>query len=187
MTRLDFTDWLNSLYGTFGKNKPASHVLESTFRRVETLPDGFFAYAMERLEDRESLPANLGLELRHVLWPEYLQHNPGLQARHVEQIGCINCRHSRMPGILWAKDDAGHVYAFPCVCNTLPSLAHLRHWTKAQLQGAGFSLDVFPVTASASRPQKVPGLGDVIDAAARERTQHLPAREREAYAAAGAF
>lgn len=188
MTKLDFSDWLNSLYGSFGKAKPQPHVLESVYKRVETLPDGFFAFAMERLEDRDSLPANLGFELRRNLWSEYLQQNPSLLARHAEQVGCDNCRNSRAPGMLWAKDATGHVYAFPCVCNATPSLAHLKHWTRAQLFGAGFSLDVFSNTAPAddslafSRPKKLQGLGEIVDVAAKDRTRHLPAREREAYA-----
>ena len=182
MDRQNFTYWLQRVYAAFGKT-PNAATMSAVFRRVDGLPDGFFEYAAERLEDREALPVNLGRELRRVLWPEYLEKNPGLRAREQRQ-GCRECAGSGMPGILWAYGPDGHRYACPCVCNNNPGLAHLRHWTRREIEAAGLTLrdPLAPVDAPARR-RPLP-VGGQPDAQARQRLRHVPDVERVDYGAA---
>lgn len=184
MDRQNFTYWLQRVYAAFGKT-PNAATMSAVFRRVDGLPDGFFEYAAERLEDREALPVNLGRELRRVLWPEYLEKKPGLRARE-PQPGCNQCAGG-MPGIIWAYGHDGHRYALPCVCNSLPSLAHLRHWTRREVEAAGLSLfdSTMPVQAGGNAQSlQRPAVGEVADGRARERMRHLPEQERVDYGAA---
>ena len=76
MDNLQFLSWMKTLYGTFGKAASQAHVVDAAYRRVEGMPDAFFTFALEKLEDLDALPQNLGRELRTVLWPEYLAAHP---------------------------------------------------------------------------------------------------------------
>jgi len=182
MDKVRFAEWIRGVYAAFGKAAPAQGVMAAVYRRIDGLPDGFLAFAAEQLEDRDSLPANLGRELRRVLWPEYLEKNPELRAREQPR-GCRECAGSPDPGIIWAWSRDGHRYALPCVCNTVPSLAHIQHWTLADVEAADLLLydPLAPEVPERVTRRRV-AVGQVEDNRARERVRHLPVQERVDYA-----
>lgn len=188
MDSLRFAEWMRTLYGTFGKNNPAQHVIHAVYHRVECLPDSFLAYAMERLEDREVLPANLGRELYRVLWPEYRSQHPELVARE-DLRGCNACRTS-MPGFIWGYQADGHRYVFKCRCNDAPQFAHLGAWTPRQIVDAGYLLhDPLAPAGSQQEAQEPLPVGNIAEKKTRanERTRALTDAELDDYAKAEAF
>ena len=138
MNEIIFAEKLRSICGAFGKAYPAKHVCDSIFKRVESLPDGFMDYATERLENQPDLPRNLGYHLRHVLWPEYLEKNPGLRAPE-ETNGCKFCTPG-MPGFFWAYESTGKRYMLKCCCNQRHDLEHMEGWTPAMAESRGLFL-----------------------------------------------
>lgn len=170
MDRQGFTYWLQRIYAAFGKT-PNAATMSAVFRRVDGLPDGFFEYAAERLEDRETLPGNLGRELRHVLWPEYLEKNPQLRARTV---GCRDC-DPEMPGFFWAWDATGYRLLCKCACNQDRRLENVQAWTRKQAQEAGLLLADPGVQAA---PRTLPAAArKALGHADQPRPEHVAQRE----------
>lgn len=198
MEKTIFATWIRDIYATYGKAAPSQAVMGAVYRRIETLPVEFLEYATEQLQDRDALPSNLGRELRHVLWPEYLAKNPSLKAHTVSQ-GCNSCAGSPSPGIIWAEDTGGHRYAFVCVCNSLPSLAHARHWTRDDIEAQGYRLHSFRGNFerqdggteehgyTVTLPSNSIPVGDIQDNQARERVRALSEKEQDEYGKAEAW
>lgn len=138
MTGEHFLEKLREIYGTFGKNMAPNHVQDAIFRRVRDLPDAFMDFALRKLENEVSLPANLGRHLRLELWPDYLDENPQLRAATVPA-GCPRCA-SGNPGIrnYWEADGTPHTCR--CICNTDPRTAGQWTPTDAELLSLGFYL-----------------------------------------------
>lgn len=157
MNEIHFGEKLRDICGAFGKAYPATHVCNSIFRRIKELPDGFMDYAAERLENQPDLPRNLGYHLRHVLWPEYLDKNPGLRAPE-ENKGCKFCAPG-IPGFFWAYESNGKSYMLKCCCNQRRDLEHLEGWTPAMAEARGLLL---------------------VDPTHRQGQQHMPAAARAA-------
>lgn len=82
MKRELFERCLKKIYAIHGKKAPENFdVVDAIYERVETLPPEFMDYAIEKFQDMEKLPANMGKFLKVDLWPEYLSENPQLRAR----------------------------------------------------------------------------------------------------------
>ena len=128
-----FYEKLRMIYGTFGKAFPAEHIRDAIFRRVEDLPDAFMDFALKRLENQESLPANLGMHLRQLLWPDYLEKHPRLKAKDK---ACPDCDPA-LPGLFWAWDAKGFRYRQKCACNHDPGFGHIQGLTRRQVEARG--------------------------------------------------
>ena len=201
MTNEQFFDWMKSLYGAFGKNAPALHVVAAAFKRVDSLPDGFFAFAAEQLEDRDTLPANLGRELRSSLWPQYLAQHPAKRARE----DCPDCCNARVR-FCWGNDvhsGRWQYFAVPCPsCQRgnrhAPATLHelLDHGVDimpADYSGGpvGYDRDhgygcLYPRGLMSGAQQPIP-VGELADPRAAQRKRALSPEEREDYANAEAF
>ena len=178
MNKEVFAEWIRDMYATFGKAAPSQAIMAAVFRRIDSMPTGFLEYAQDRLQDRDTLPQNLGRELRNVLWPEYLQAHPEIRGRETVY-GCNNCAESPLPGLLWFDDAEGHTYCGPCVCNTAPSMEHFVHWSLQDIAAQGYVLHKFVDGEEPVTPRKaMPPIGPVIDNQARQRTAHLPENEQ---------
>jgi hypothetical protein len=131
-----FFDWMRNLYGAFGKNAPQAHVVTAAYNRVGNLPDGFFSFASEKLQDREVLPQNLGRELFSVLWPEYLTAHPELRSLADK---CPECDGKGAIVVRLATDRPGRGkdMAFPCVCQK----GHDEGWTWERIHEAGYQIE----------------------------------------------
>lgn len=138
MNRQTFTDALRRIYAAHGKTFSDSVAVTSIFRRVDTLPDGFIAWAADKLEDSPDLPKNLGYHLKHSLWPDYLEANPGLRASY-RRDACPQCSPDTPGWILGWKDRQRT--AFRCCCNSDPRFVHLEAWTRPQVEAAGYALE----------------------------------------------
>ncbi|MGE9985390.1 hypothetical protein [Desulfovibrio sp. SGI.169] len=138
MNKFHFSNKLRGIYAAFGKAYPGTSVAEAIFKRVESMPDGFMDYALERLENQPDMPKNLGYHLRHALWPEYLEKHPQLKATE-SQGGCHNCSPD-MPGFFWAWEADGKRYCLKCACNPRSDLAHIQPWTPRMAVDAGLRL-----------------------------------------------
>ena len=117
MNRAYFADKLDALYAIHSKKIPEIRIASAIFKAVETFPDEFMDFAVGELKDYPTLPSNLPLELRRVLWPAFLDKNPKLRAYEVE--GCDSCRYGRgaTPGWLYVHNpDTGAVYLNRCPC-----------------------------------------------------------------------
>lgn len=173
MDRQSFTYWLQRIYAAFDKT-PTAGTMSAVFRRVDGLPDGFFEYAAARLEDRESLPRNLGRELRHVLWPEYLEKNPQLRARTV---ACRDCDLAT-PGFFIAWDAKGKSWFFKCACNQDRRHENEQAWTRRQAQEAGYSLTLPGVEDAPEKSRSLPASArKVLGYAESPRREHVAQRE----------
>ena len=133
-----FFDWMKNLYGAFGKNAPQAHVVTAAFGRVGTLPDGFFIFAAEKLQDREVLPQNLGRELHTVLWPEYRSLHPEIcsyadNCPECDGRGAIVVRLVDPQG----RPGRGQDRAFPCVCKE----GQDKGWTWERIRQAGYEIE----------------------------------------------
>lgn len=186
MEKLQFANWMQALYANFGKAAPSNAVLLAVYRRIESLPDGFLAFAAEKLEDYTTLPVNLGRELRRILWPEYLGRHPELRARDEERC-CRNCSPD-VPGFFWAYEPNGKRILCKCVCNTaafefMPAMTH------AHACELGLSLTDPTRVATPANPafRRPPPVGQIHDSRAEERMRHLPDAERDDYGHAGAW
>lgn len=113
MRELVFSDALREIYATFGKTYPAQAVANAIFKRINELPDDFMAFALERCQQREDLPKNLGLFLRQQLWPDYRAAHP--EVRQAQQ-ACPDCDKD-MPGFFTAWRNGVPVTCI-CACNT---------------------------------------------------------------------
>jgi len=138
MDKLQFANWMQAVYACFSKAQPSPAALKAVWQRVESLPDGFFDFAKERLEDYTALPVNLGRELKRVIWPEYLERYPQLKARENTQ-RCRDCDPDN-PGMFWAWDVTGKRWYFKCRCNNRPDQAHMQSWSRQQALNAGYLL-----------------------------------------------
>ena len=178
MNEVIFAEKLRGICGAFGKPYPAKHVCHSIFKRVESLPDGFMDFAAERLENQPDLPKNLGYFLRHVLWPEYLDKNPGLRAPDAQH-GCRQCSPDT-PGFFWAYDGDGRRYSLKCSCNGSKAFEHVQAWTHAMVLDSGKYLT--DPTAPEAPEYLPPAARAAIGHSEKPRPSH--ARERE-YAESG--
>ena len=173
MDRQSFTYWLQRIYAAFGKT-PNAAAMSAVFRRVDGLPDGFFEYAAERLEDRETLPGNLGRELRHVLWPEYLEKHPERRARPA---ACREC-DAATPGFFIAWDARGKSALFKCACNQDRRYADRQPWTHKQALEAGYSLTLPGVEDAPEKSCSLPSPArKALSHAEQPRPDHVAQRE----------
>lgn len=173
MNEIHFGEKLREIYGAFGKAYPAAHVCKSILKRVASLPDGFMDFALEQLENQPDMPKNLGHHLRHVLWPEYLDKNPGLRAPDAQH-GCRQCSPDT-PGFFWAYDGDGKRYTLKCSCNGRKDLEHIQAWTHAMvLDGGKYLADP---TAPAALEYLPPAARTAIGHTEPARPEHV--RERE--------
>lgn len=133
-----FFDWMRNLYGAFGKNAPQAHVVTAAFNRVGNLPDRFFSYASERLQEREALPQNLGRELRSVLWPEFLTAHPELRSRADD---CPECNGEGAITVTLAdpkgRQGYGKTVGFQCVCK----VGNEEGWTWERIRERGYVIE----------------------------------------------
>lgn len=106
MDRYVFMDGLNEIFSFFGRKMPDNRICESIFRRVKELPPEFMAFAVRHFEDQESLPRNMGYYLSRILWPEYLEKNPGMRAN---EISCCPMCIPELPGWrrAWVEEMTG--------------------------------------------------------------------------------
>lgn len=139
MNKFHFSNKLRDIYAAFGKAYPAMHVAEAIFKRIESMPDGFMDYTLERLENQPDMPKNMGYHLRHVLWPEYLGKHPQLKAMESQE-RCNNCSPDLI-GFFWAWDQDGKSYCLKCACNSRPDMAHMQAWTPRMAVDAGLRLN----------------------------------------------
>lgn len=174
-----FFDWMKNLYGAFGKNAPQAHVVTAAFGRVGTLPDGFFIFAAEKLQDREVLPQNLGRELHNVLWPEYRSMHPEIcsyadNCPECDGRGAIVVRLADPEG----RPGHGHDMAFPCVCQ----VGQDEGWTWERIHEAGYQIEPPAPEMEAKTREALAKLGvrlgEIPDDRADERTARLPDYER---------
>ena len=170
MNEFHFGNKLREICGAFGKPYPAKHVCDAIFRRVDSLPDGFMDYALERLENQPDIPKNMGFHLRHVLWPEYLEKHPGLKAKE-QQRRCNNCSPD-LDGFFWAWDADGKRYCLKCACNARPDMAHIQAWTRRQAVDAGMTLSG-PSQAGQKPAYLPPAARKAIGHTETPRTDHL--------------
>ena len=166
-----FCSRLRDIYATFARGYPAAGISEAIFRRVESMPDDFMDYALERLENQPDMPKNMGYHLRHVLWPEYLEKHPQLRA--TESSGrCNNCSPDLI-GFLWAWDADGKRYCLKCACNSRPDLAHMQAWTPRMAVDAGLRLSD-PATGTGTAQRYLPPAArKAIGHSEKPRTDHL--------------
>lgn len=106
MDRNIFRNGLNEIYSFFGRKMPDDRICESIFRRVKSLPDDFMNFVITHFTVQETLPRNMGYYLLRVLWPEYLNKNPDLQAH--ENKCCPLCI-PELPGWrrVWGTEKTG--------------------------------------------------------------------------------
>jgi len=177
MDETQFLAWMKTLYGTFGKPPPQAHVVEAAYRRVEGLPDRFFAYALDRLQEREALPQNLGRDLRVVLWPDFLSAHPELRSRAGD---CPECNGDGAIIVTLAdpKGRQGHgkTVGFQCVCK----VGDAEGWTRDRIIERGYQFEKPAPRRKAREGLARLGirLGEIDDARAEQRTGHLPDTER---------
>lgn len=173
MDRQGFTYWLQRIYAAFGKT-PNAATMSAVFRRVDGLPDGFFEYAAERLEDRETLPVNLGRELRHALWSEYLEKHP---ERRATPTACRDC-DAATPGFFIAWDAKGKSWFFKCACNEDRHYENRQPWTRKQALEAGYSLTLPDVVDAPEKSHSLPpSARKALGHAERPRPEHVAQRE----------
>ena len=179
-----FCDWMKNLYGTFGKPPPQFHVTTAAYDRVCSLPDEFFRYALEKLQDREVLPQNLGRELRVVLWPDFLSVHPELRS-HADD--CPECGGQGFI-VMTLKDPQGRpgygkTVGFQCVCRAGMD----EGWTYSRIKQAGYEQEPFDNDRAVRSRQALADLGvklgAVRDDRAFERMQRLSDAERYDYTA----
>ena len=138
MNNSHFCGKLREIYAAFGKGYPVAHISDAIFRRIDSLPDGFMDYALDRLENQPDMPRNMGYHLRHVLWPEYLEKHPELKTGD-KMRRCNNCSPDLI-GSFWAWDADGKRYCLKCACNSRPDMAHIQAWTPRMAVDAGMTL-----------------------------------------------
>lgn len=171
MNEYHFCGNLREIYAVFGKAYPAKHISDAIFRRVETMPDGFMDYALERLENQPDMPRNMGYHLRHVLWPEYLEKHPELRAGEGRR-RCNNCSPDLL-GFFWAWDVDGKRYCLKCACNDRPDVAHMQAWTPRMAVDADMTLSD-PLTAgSENRAYLSPAVRTAIGHSEKPRAEHV--------------
>ena len=179
MDNLRFFDWMKQLYGTFGKAAPQAHVVDAAYKRIEGLPDSFFPFAEEKLQDREMLPQNIGRELRTILWPEFLSVHPELRsyADYCPECGGTGWIVKRIADPQ-GRQGYGRDMAFQCVCRAGMDDG----WTRERIEEAGYVIEqpAPEIEAKAREALAKLGvrLGEIPDDRAFERTRHLPERER---------
>jgi hypothetical protein len=177
MNNETFLGWMKNLYGTFGKPAPQLHVVTAAYQRVEGLPDRFFDFALERLQDREMLPQNLGRELRVVLWPEFLEAHPELRSHVADCPECGGLGFIIMR-VATGKPNYGRDVAFQCVCR----IGQDQGWTRKRIEMAGI-VEYHPPAEVTQRAKEALArwgvrLGEITDSRAEQRTAHLPDAER---------
>lgn len=140
MKKLRYEDGMDEIYAAFGKKSPDRRVLDIIFRRVESLPDEFMDFAVERLADEEKLPQNLGRFMRFELWPAFLDKNPQLRATREELAPCPRCwPSSPQRKRFWSPDGETHEIACDC-CRDERAIRLLGQIPDGRLIAAGYLL-----------------------------------------------
>lgn len=133
MKREPFERGLRKIYAIHGKKAPENpDVIEAIWERIEQLPSEFMAYAIEKLQDMDKLPQNMGKFLKVDLWPEFLSDNPQLRAG--ASFECLECGGS---GFIHAfRIDEGSYNnireAFECQCRRGE-----QGWTREKILATG--------------------------------------------------
>ena len=201
MTEAVFSQALDEIYGVFARAVPAGNIRSVLWDRVREIPDVAVPGIVDRICDMERLPGNLAREFR-AGWADW-------RSAHPEKIVRQTCHACGSVGVryCWVRNPANgnwHSFVTSCpVCDPVaPSLRDLERrgvvimpvdypgGVAAFERDRGFAGTVAEAHAQKGAVRSGGGRSAILDCVGSDQRQdarrmaHLPAAERDAYAAA---